>query len=127
MPISTVNVSSPSNEIVFTDTAMGAAIDGIKASSAQVYSISVNNLLNGTSVYLKLYNLASGSVIVGTTAPDQIVLVPANAIVVENYFTSGSTPGKTFAVALSAACVTTGGTTGTTSPASSVIVSVSYV
>jgi hypothetical protein len=125
--ISQVNVSSPSNQIIFTDTAMGNSVDGIKASSAKLYSVTVDNSANGgAACYVKLFNVASGSVVLGTTAPDEIVFVPAGAVVTRTFFT-GAAAGVTFAAALSAACVTTGGTAGTTSPSSSVIVTVDYV
>ena len=127
MAITQVNVSSPSNEIVFTDTAMGNTVDGIKSSSAKVYSLTVDNSANGGAAsYVKLFNLASGSVVLGTTAPDEIIYIPSGAIVTHNFQTSAA-PGKTFGSALSAACVTAGGTAGVTAPASSVVVSITYV
>lgn len=127
MAITQINVSSPSGEFIFTDTAMGNAVDAIKGSSARVYSIVIDNSANGGAAsYVKLFNVAAGSVTLGTTAPDEIILVPAGAIITVNYITS-ATPGKVFGTALSAACVTTAGTAGTTSPVSSVVVSVTYV
>jgi hypothetical protein len=127
MAITQVTVATPANEIIFTDTAMGNTADAIKASSAKVYWISVDNSANGGAAsYVKLYNLASGSVVVGTTAPDEIIYVPGGAVVTQNYNT-GSAPGKTFGTALTALCVTTGGTAGSVSPSSSVIVTVNYV
>ncbi len=127
MAISQVNVSSPSSQFIFTDTAMGNTADGIKASSAKVYAVTIDNSANGGAAsYVKLFNLASGSVIVGTTSPDEVIYVPAGAIVTRNFWT-GAQPGVTFGTGLSACCVTTGGTAGNTSPASSVIVSVDYV
>lgn len=126
MSISQVNVSTPSNEIIFQDTAMGNAVDGIKSSSAVVYSVTIDNSANGSAVYVKLFNLASGSVTLGTTAPDEVILAPASSIVTAIFKTSAA-GGKTFGTALSAACVTTGGTGGTSSPASSVVVTVNYV
>ena len=126
MAITQINVSSPSNEIVFNDSALGNSADGIKASSALVYSIVVDNSANGGAAsYVKLFNLASGSVVVGTSAPDEILYVPAGAVITQVYWTS-SNPGKTFASALSAVCVTTGGTAGSTSPSSNVSVTVNY-
>lgn len=126
MAITQVNVSSPANEIIFTDTALGALVDAVKASSAVVYSISVNNAANAAASYVKLWNVASGSVTVGTTAPDLIIYVPGLSTIVQNWFTL-SAPGITLATAVSMACVTTGGTAGTTPPGSSVIVSLTYV
>lgn len=127
MAITQVNVSTPSVEVVFQDTAMGNAVDSIKASSAKVYSVIVDNSANGgAATYVKLFNLASGSVTLGTTAPDEIIYVPGGAIVTKQYFTSAA-QGVIFGTALSAAAVTTGGTAGTTPPVSPVVVSVIYV
>lgn len=127
MAITQINVSSPSNEILFTDSVMGNAVDAIKGSSAKVFWLQIDNSANGGAAsYVKLFNLAGSSVTLGTTAPDEIIYVPAGAVVTQQLST-GATPGKTFGTALSAACVTTGGTAGTSSPSSSVIVTVSYV
>ena len=127
MAISQVEVATPAGLFIFTDTAMGATIDGVKSSSAKIYSVTVDNSLNGGAAsYVKLWNAASGSVTIGVTAPDSILYVPAGAVITMYLFTS-SAPGKTFPTALSAACVTTGGTTGSTPPSSSVVVSISYV
>lgn len=126
MAVTQITVASPAAEVVFTDTAMGATIDGIKASSAKVYYVTVDNSLNVAASYVKLYNLGSGSVTVGTTVPDEVVYVPAS-VVITQVFSTGSAPGKTFGTALSAACVTAGGTAGVTPPSSNVIVTVNYV
>lgn len=126
MAITQVNISSPSNEIVFNDSAMGNTVDAVKASSTLVYSITVDNSANGGAAsYVKLYNLASGSVVVGTSAPDEILYIPAGAVVTQIYWT-GANPGKTFSTALSAVCVTAGGTAGSTSPVSNVSVTINY-
>jgi hypothetical protein len=127
MAITQVTIATPANEILFTDTSMGNTADAIKASSAKVFYISVDNSANGGAAsYVKLFNLAAGSVVVGTTAPDEIIYVPGGAVITHNLST-GANPGKTFGTALSAFCVTTGGTAGSTSPVSSVIVTVNYV
>ncbi len=125
MSITQIQVTSPANEIIFTDTAMGATIDAVKASSATVYYVQVDNSLNGAASYVKLYNVASGSVVVGTTVPDQVIFVPGNARVTEVY-TTVAAPGKAFGTALSAACVTAGGTAGVTGPSSAVVVTIVY-
>jgi hypothetical protein len=127
MAITQVDVATPAGLIQFTDTSMSNAVDAVKGASAVLYSILINNSANsGAASYVKLYNVASGSVTVGTTAPDEVIYVPASAIVTQYFFTS-TAPGKTFATALSAACVTTGGTAGNTGPSSSVIVTLNYV
>ena len=126
MAITQLSLQTPTNIFLFTDTAMGNAADAVKASSALVYSVTIDNSLNAAPSYVKLFNLAAGSVVVGTTAPDDIIFVAANKVVTVSYF-AGATPGKTFGTALSAFCVTTGGTAGLTSPVSAVPVSIEYV
>jgi hypothetical protein len=126
MAISNVKIATPANETVYSSSAMGGTVEGIKASSAQVFSVIVDNTLNGAATYVKLWNLTSGSVVIGTTAPDEIIYVPANALVTHVLYT-GAAAGKTFGTALSAAAVTTGGTAGTTSPSSATVVTVNYV
>lgn len=126
MAITQVTVASPSGQIQFTDTAMGATADAVKASSGTVYSVFVDNSANGGAAsYVKLYDAASGGVTVGTTVPDEVLYVRPGAVIEVLYFTK-SAPGKAFGTAITAACVTTGGTAGTTPPASSVIVTLNY-
>jgi hypothetical protein len=126
MAITQVNVSSPSNEIIFSDTAISNAVDAVKASSAKLFWLTVDNTLNVAASYLKLYNVASGSVTVGTTAPDMIIYCPPSVITYVNFGT-GVAPGITFGTALTAACVTTAGTAGNTGPSSNVTATLSYV
>lgn len=104
---------------------MSNSVEAIKASSAKVFSVTIDNSANGAPSYVKLWNVASGSVILGTTAPDEIILVPASVVVTHVLYT-GANPGKTFGTALTAACVTAGGTAGVTAPSSSVSVTVNY-
>jgi hypothetical protein len=127
MAISQITVGSPTGQLQFTDTVMGSTVDGVKASSALVYSVFVDNTANGGAAsYVKLYNLASGGVTVGTTVPDEVIYTPAGQQIEVFLFTK-SAPGKTFGTALSAACVTAGGTAGVTAPSNPVIVTINYV
>ena len=127
MAVTTTNVSTPSNQFIFQNTVANNAVNSIKSSSAVLYSVKIDNSGNsGAASYVKFWNLASGSVTVGTTDPDFIVYVPASAVVTLDLFT-GAGSGITFGTALSMACVTTGGTGGTTSPSNPVIVAVTYV
>lgn len=126
MRTSQVNVSSPSNEIIFTDTSMGWSVDAINSTSTIVYSVSVDNSLNpGAASYVKLFNLDSDLVSVGSTAPDEVIYAPPGTITVQ-IFATGAAPGKTFDSAVSACCVNVGGTEGFNSPANPVAVIVSY-
>lgn len=120
MATSIITLTSLANSL-FEETALGATIVAVKASSATVKYIMIDNTANGSSVFLKLYNAASGAVTVGTTVPDGVLIA------------AGSTKlqfpipdGWVFGSALSVACVTVGGTSGVGAPASSVIVRIVY-
>jgi hypothetical protein len=126
MAITQVNVSTPTNEILFTETNLGNIVDAVKATSTKVYWIQIDNSANVAASYFKAWNATSGSITVGTTVPDLVILVPASSIISFPFFTA-AVPGVTFATAFSIACLTTGGTAGTTSPASAVSCTVSYV
>jgi hypothetical protein len=126
MSITQTNISTPSVEILYNDTLPGNAVNSIKASSAKVFWVELDNSLNVAASYVKLFNLASGSVTLGTTAPDEVIYVPASSIITTFYMTSAA-PGKTLGTALSYAVVTTAGTAGTTSPSSATVLTVSYV
>jgi hypothetical protein len=126
MAITSINVSTPTGEIVFNDSAMGNTADAVKASSALVYSVVIDNSANaGAASYVKLFNLAAASVVVGTTAPDEIIYVPQGAVVTHVFFT-GAAAGKTFGTALAAFCVTAGGTAGVTAPSSNTSVTINF-
>lgn len=126
MPITQLTVATPAAEVLFNDTAIGATVDAVKASSCKVLWLLIDNSANVAPSYVKLFNLASGSVTVGTTVPDEVIYVPASSVISVPMFT-GANPGKTFGTALSAACVTAGGTAGTTPPVSSVPITIAYV
>lgn len=49
----------------------------VKASAGQLYSIVATNT-NAAARFLKLYNVAQGSVTVGTTTPDMTFAIPGN-------------------------------------------------
>ena len=104
---------------IFNETSVANAKIDVKASSAIVYFIQVDNTANGAASYLKLYN--TNTVTVGTTVPDDVILVPASVTRV-----IAMPAGVTFGTGLSVACVTAGGTAGTTSPVSAVIVRIAY-
>jgi len=126
MTTTQINAATPSSEVIYTNTALGATKDAVKASSAVVYLVTVDNTLNGAASYVKLWNALSGSVTVGSTAPDEIIMVPANSSTSRPYFT-GSAGGVTYGTGLTVACVTAGGTAGVTAPTSNVPVSIVYV
>jgi hypothetical protein len=121
-----VNVSTPAVEVIYNDTAIGSLPDAIKSGSTRLYYVIIDNTANSAASYVKLFNNTSGSITVGTTAPDEIIYIPGLSIITHMFFTSAA-PGKVFGTALTAICVTTAGTAGTVPPASSVNFTASYV
>jgi len=104
-------------KLVRDTTSNATAENDVNGGAAVFYGIEVDNSLNSSAVYVKLYNNAGPTV--GTTAPDITMKVSAGStrrmMVAE---------GIAFATALSFATVTDGGgTAGTTNPTNSVVVS----
>lgn len=121
MTVSVLDLAPPSGAKVYKNTDLDGTIAAIKASAGTLYSIIVDNSANAAVSYLKLWDAASGSVTVGTTAPDWIIKIAASV-----KKTIVFPEGLAFATALSAACVTTAGTAGTTNPTSDVAVDAVY-
>ena len=86
----------------------------------RLHHVSLDNAANGAASYLKLYDDLNP--VVGTTSPDEILR--ARASVKEEFPINPNVenPGLVFENGLSFACVTAGGTAGTTSPTSNVVV-----
>jgi len=122
MAITQTALADLASSFIFTDTDNAATIAGVKSASTVVHAIDIDNTANSATTFVKLYNVASGSVTVGTTAPDMILPIPASTR--SSFIIPG---GLTFATALSVASVTTGGTAGTTGPTSDVVVRIVYV
>ena len=109
-------VNPVAGKLIVQSTATGTADNNVTGAAATLYMVDVDNSLNGGEVaYLKLYNDAAP--VVGTTAPDMVIMLPA-----ATRRTVAFPEGLAFATALSMACVTTGGTSGTTDLGSAVVV-----
>lgn len=107
---------------LFQDTDNENASIVVKASSGTFYVVYVDNSANaGAASYVKLYN-SNGSVTVGTTVPDWVLMAPG-AFVGDIMVVTG---GVAFSTGLQVSTVTTGGTAGTTSPSSAVVVRIVY-
>lgn len=108
----------------FRGTALAATAVAVKASAGAVYAVNLINV-NTVPVYVKFYDLAAGSVVVGTTVPVLTIAIPAG---------DGSTPGivlgelvpKSFAVAISVAAVTGLADSSTAAPSTAVHASLDY-
>ena len=126
MSVTQITVQSPSNETIYSNTAIGNTASAVKASSTLALYAVVDNTANVAATYVKFYNVASGSVTVGTTSPDEVLFCPASVISTFQLQT-GATAGQTFGTALTVAAVTTGGTAGAVSPSSNVPLLIAYV
>jgi hypothetical protein len=101
----------------WTDTAASGTEVEVSTSSINVQQVRIVNTANTTKLYLKLYNLTAGSLTVGTNSPDVVLPVEASSSV-EYAFD----PAIAFGTALCYAVVTTGGTSGTSSPSTAITV-----
>jgi hypothetical protein len=121
MAVTNLPIGVPSGASRYENTATNNTKSAVKASSGTLYAIVVDNTANAAISYVKLWDLGSGSVTVGTTAPDMIFKIPASGkktIIFQD--------GLAFATALTEATVTAGGTAGVTSPSSNVILDIVY-
>ena len=115
------NTAILANAALFIDPANGATATVVKASSAAIYQISLDNTANGAATFLRLYNTAA-TVTVGTTVPDSMIMVPASGTV---SFTMPT--GWTFDTGLVLSSGTSATLATTTAPSSSFIVRIVYV
>ena len=117
MALSVSTQASPvATRLVVQTSATATADNNITNATGSVYMVDIDNTANaGQAVYVKLYDNASPTV--GTTAPDIVCL--ATQGIRRQYVMP---EGVAFGTAISMCCVTAGGTAGTTSPSSAVIV-----
>lgn len=121
MAVSNISIAQISGAYLFLDTANGATIVAVKGSSGVIYSLELDNSANGAATYFKLFNVAAGSVVLGTTDPDLTILVPA-ATSITMVFPSGLAMGT----AISCASVTGKASSSITAPSSSFVVRMVY-
>lgn len=115
MAVTVTTQANPLAQKIVKDTSTdNTAATNTTGASGTLYLVEVDNTANGAASYVKFYNTAT--VTVGTTAPDLIIMVPASSRVNCMFST-----GIAFGTAFSHACVTAGGTGGTTSPGSAVV------
>lgn len=114
------NITQLANAILVIDTVVAATPVVAKASSAVLYSLELDNSAVAAATYFKLYN--TGTVTVGTTVPDWVIMIPAS---VSRTITMPT--GFTFGTALTYAAVTTGGTAGTVATTGNFALKIVYV
>lgn len=110
MSLSVSTQASPIGTKLVQETAAGATPDNnVTGAAGSIYLLDIDNSNNSDNpAYLKVYDNAAP--VVGTTAPDLIVRVPANQR------RSMAIPEGWAFTALSFACVISGGTAGSTGP-----------
>ncbi len=122
MAVSQVTLGFPAGVKLYQNTDLVATGDAIKASSAVLYMIEIDNSANAAEAeFVKFYNTA-GAVVPGTTVPDMVILIPAaakRAIVIPE--------GIAFSAGIAVLAATTGGTICTAAPTSDLIVRIVYV
>ena len=105
---------------IVEDATANSTVEDAKASGGNLYQVYINNGHNA-QVYVKCWQVASGSVTLGSTAPALIFPCPASVSRQYNF-----PDGLAFSTALSFACVDSPGTAGTTSPGSTVLVRITH-
>lgn len=116
----TIPLSNPVGTAVFVDTASTNVAVAVFAGAGTVYQVDIDNSNNSGAVYVKLWNVASGSVTVGTTAPNAQFRCPGGE---RKTFTYGP-DGVAFSTAITLATTTDAGTAGNSAPSQNVTVQV---
>jgi hypothetical protein len=111
-------VPSTSGGCSFTTGSVGNTVTAIKASAGQLYGYDVYNK-NTAETYIQVFNAGTGSVTLGSTAPDLVIVLPPSGGRNVCY-----NPGIAFSTAMSFACTTT--RTGSTAPSNPVDVNFFY-
>ena len=121
MAITNITSASISGAQVHINTDVDETEDDIVGAAGTLYAIEIDNTGNAAVTYVCLWDAASGSVTVGTTAPDWIFRVAASVL-----RTIVFPQGVAFATALTIAAKTAAGTAGNTGPTSAVTCRVVY-
>lgn len=114
-----VNVTSVPQGAPFFDSDGDNTAQAMKAAAGSLYKLHIINS-NASAAYVQLFNVAAGSVTVGTTTPNYVAFVPANGSLTEDFV-----QGMAFSTAITYACTTTA--TGSGDPTTGLTVSASYV
>jgi hypothetical protein len=115
----TVTLTNQSNpigtKVVKIQAPNNTADANFTGASGTLYMLQIDNSANSAKSYFKLVDATSATV--GTTAPDMVFMIPASST-----RTLVFPQGIAFSSGFTAFCVTAGGTAGTTSPGSAVVV-----
>jgi len=103
----------------FFDSDGDNSAQALKAGAGVLYKLHVINS-NSADAYVQLFNVAAGSVTVGSTTPNYVVFVPSEGAVIEDFGI-----GLAFGTAITYACTTTA--TGNGDPTTGLTVSAGYI
>jgi len=95
----------------------------VKAAAGKLYGLEISNP-NAADAWIQLFDVAAGSVVVGTTTPIQSYLVPAGNGVQDGGMDKNFTIPINFATAITYACTTT--PTGAGDPTTGLVVNAWY-
>lgn len=103
---------------IYNNTALSSTKQAVNASAGNLYGYHIYNP-NSVVIYIQMFNLASASVTVGSTAPTAVIAIPAGGW-------ADATPGVpiTFGTALTIAATTT--STGSGSPTTALLCNIWY-
>lgn len=122
MAVTITPIADPTELKLSVDTDADATAErDIFLGAATPFMFDIDNAANGSAMYFKGYNAKTPTV--GTDLPELILLAPASTRIAYLYASFGSegrVEGAPFDTAFSHACVSTGGTGGTTSPGANV-------
>jgi hypothetical protein len=151
--VTQIDIATPAPQLLFNDSAMSAIPDAVKTSGGILYFLILDNSANNVPVFLQIWDLAVGSVVVGSTGAYEVVScpsgvfravpqttqgkggftvtlptfdyipIPGSSVVTVSYRTSAA-PGKVFSNAITA--VVTTSLVGAISSASPVSVTICY-
>ena len=99
MAITTIDIGTPSGLNQYRNTDLDEVKAGITSASTVVHSITVDNG-NAAEVFLKMWNVAVGSVTVGTTPAQAVIMIPASVTDFVVTFPKGWTFGTALTVAV---------------------------
>lgn len=115
MAISTIDLATPSGLKLYDNTDLDEVKAGITTASTIVHSVDIDNG-NAAEVFLKLFNVTAGSVTIGSTPAQVVIMVPANFRLVLPI-----PGGWTFGTALTAAVLLLAIENDTTDPGSTAV------
>jgi len=122
MAVSNISIAQISGANLIIDTTNGNTPVAVKGSSGIIHELELDNSANGAATYFKLFNVAAGSVVMGTTDPDMTILVPAATKI-----TMVFPDGLTFGTAIAMASVTGKAASSAVAPVSAFVVKMVYV